>query len=190
MIKAIIFYFQTSLRNSRFFYFFCLLGIFLLYYQTFGLDINVSNNIKIEGLWINGEGDSLNYIKHIGLHYILFFLFGFVLLTNITSSFFSTEYLEFVLTKEGDRNKILTAYIIVLCLMIFIFYCVHILLLNALLFFITTDLFFLPSLKTILFVAPLLLFFSVVVTSFSIIFKNKLTNITVIYSYLFGVPFF
>lgn len=188
MINAIIFYLWRFLKTNRFFYFFSLLFLFLLYYETFGLNIDVSKGVLIENLWIDGDGDITNYRKHLGLHFILIFLAGMVLLVNATGAFFSKDYLNFILIKNTDRKKVILSYVFVLMCGIFSFVSIHLLLLNILLYLISGSAFFLPSFQVILLVIPLIFFLSTVITCFSIIFKSAYTNLSVNFIYLFLGP--
>jgi len=134
MSRAIICYIITFLKSSKLFYFICLLFIFLLYHQTFGLNIHLSDNIEIEGLWIDGGNGLLYYIKHIGLHYIFLSLFGIALLADVTSSFFSSDYIKFVFPKKPNRNKIAITYVFVMLRILLSFFTLHLFLLNVLLY--------------------------------------------------------
>lgn len=188
MVRAILFYFNSFLKKSAYFYFFSLLFLLLFYYETFGLLFNMENDIEIYGLWIDGGTDIVQYIKHIGLHYVIFILFGSISVMQIASSFFSADYLGIVLPKISNRNFIYAYFVGLIALGIVLFFAVHVVLLNIFLYLISSSLFFIPSLKTIIFIVPLAFFFSTSITAFSIISENKFANLIFVLSYLIFLP--
>jgi len=188
MIKAILFYFKSFLKKSAYFYFFGFLFILLFYYETLGLNFNTANGIEIYGLWIDGETDIVQYVKHLGLHYVILILFGSISVMQIASSFFSADYLGIVLPKNSNRNFIYAYFVSFLTLGIALFFSVHVVLLNVVLYLITSSFFFIASLKTLIFIIPLALFFSTSITAFSIISENKFANLIFVLCYLIFLP--
>lgn len=188
MIKAFLFYIKSFVKGNYFFYFFCGLFAFLFYYETFGLVFNVSSTIEISGLWVDGGNDLAYYNKHIGIHYFVLSLLGLVLLVNITSSFFSSDYMTYILIKYKNRNMVVASYISTLAILILALFALHITFLNIFLYVLTSDLFFLPAFKTVLFIFPLSIFLATIVSSLSIILENKFSNLAAAFGYILVLP--
>ena len=189
MLSAIFFYLRSSLKNSFLYYILVILFFVLLYYQTLGINIEISNQSSFGNLWGVSGNNLVDYLGHIGIHYFILSLVIFLLLVNITSAFFSHDYIVQFLIKGDMRWKILLKYTLSLSFLIYLFFLVHILLLNFILYLISGSLFFIKTVTVLIYIVPLVIHISIIIIFSVIIFNNNFYKLFFTYLYLVIMPF-
>lgn len=190
MFKAIFYYFIYNFKNSAYFYFTIFLFLILIYYQSFGIDITISNNdYSFTKLWgVDGQGIS-EYIGHLAIHFFILVIFTLMYLINLTSTYFSNDYMIQFLINSHNRKVILLKYLLSLIFMIYIIVFVNVVILNIILFVTTGSTFFVPSFFILIYIVPVIYFIGNVIVLSSLLLDNKIYKVSVAYFYLIIMPF-
>ncbi len=190
MVKSILYYSYIQIRGSKFTYVFLLFSIFLIYYQTVAVEIRFSDNVEFFGVPFTDGWTTLdNYLLALSLHFFFFLFFLAPLFSSMTHSFFNSTFHSYILINNSRRPMVIVKYVISLLILLTLMQVVYLSFLNLYFLLNTGTLFFIASYLSIIYLFPQYLSIAVVLTSFSIMFKNSVMSLFAILLYLLVIPF-
>ena len=190
MVKSILFYTYIQIRGSKFTYVVLLFSIFLIYYQTVPVEIRLSENVEFNGVSFTDGWTTLeNYLLALSLHFFFFLFFLAPLLSSITHSFFNSTFHSYILVNNSKRPIVIIKYVISILILLTLMHIVYLSILNVYFLLNTGSLFFIASYLSAIYLFPQFFTIVIVITSFSILFKNSVMSLFAILLYLIVIPF-
>lgn len=190
MVKSILYYTYIQIRGSKFTYVVLLFSIFLIYYQTVAVEIRLSDNVEFNGVpFTDGWTTLENYLLALSLHFFFFLFFLAPLLSSMTHSFFNSTFHSYILVNNSRRPIVIVKYVISILILLTLMHIVYLSILNIYFLLNTGSLFFIASYLSTIYIFPQFLSIIIVITSFSILFKNSVMSLFAILLYLIVIPF-
>ncbi|MCC5941210.1 MAG: hypothetical protein JJU37_06665 [Balneolaceae bacterium] len=188
-MKFISSFILSYIKKSSLFYFTCLLALYLLYHQTLGLNFDYNENLIVDGLWFSDVNSAEDFIAQILFQGLIFSIFGFLLMVQVISAYFSNQNLSLILVKKPKREWVLLQFKAALIVIVLTFFLIHYIILAAYISFSTGTLFLFNSFfKHFLYMVPLTLFITSSIIFFTVLTKNNFSRVSLIIGYLIIAP--